>query len=114
LGAVQSEPQTGHQLSWLRFYMAFLSPSRCVSRQYLEIGHDCLLSNSLLIITYSSNAIQYYWQYIKQTINQLLSSSATKVPLYHMTLCSLSCYVSNSYQMELIKTVTDWTCSIHL
>jgi hypothetical protein len=49
---VAAEILVMHQLSWLKFIVAFLSPSRQMPGQYLKLGHDSFFRCILKVIIY--------------------------------------------------------------
>jgi hypothetical protein len=53
------ESRSGHQLSWIRFFIDLFSPSKLMLGYYFQVGHDSLSPNSYfltnhLIISHST------------------------------------------------------------
>lgn len=52
-GGPEFRPWPTDRLSWLRFYIVFLSPSRHILRQRLKLQHDHFLPHPFQILTHS-------------------------------------------------------------
>jgi hypothetical protein len=77
-GNTRLESRSRRWLSWLRFFMGLLSPSKQIPKLYLPLDHDTrfyVISKSLLTIIRSFNAIQC----------ELLTASLNKSQTYKFT-----------------------------
>jgi hypothetical protein len=52
--------EPGHRLTWLRFYVIFLSHCRQIRGQCLNLGHDSFLSHPLQFIFHHYPVVQQY------------------------------------------------------
>jgi hypothetical protein len=59
-GGPRFKSRPGNRLSWLRFFVVFLSPSRQMPGQYLKLGHDLSLPHPFQLIIHYHPLIQRY------------------------------------------------------
>jgi hypothetical protein len=78
-GSVRFDPRPGHELSSLRFFMVFLSPSRQMQRQYL----DKAIVVSFQILSNSSSFSYHLTLYTLDTEEQSLNNPCEKGHFKH-------------------------------
>jgi hypothetical protein len=98
-GDPRSKSRPGDRISWLRFIVVFLSPSRRMPGQYVKLVQDCFLQKPLHLIMHVSPLhsklciLSYCKTVVKQTTNILIYFQAIYTAFcYEWGFCSVLLY----------------------